>query len=137
MFSPVVLQFADRSGQSDNAVDRYQNGQYNDDRFGPEIFLHDDLLLSLPCLLLPSAGIRFETALRATCSLMLSGFTQYQGVVVDGHNGSDDAAAGEYHVSVLQFFEHLFLLLLLPLHRQKQQEIKDRKNEQNGNEAHQ
>src|SRR5437899_8379431 len=137
VFLQVVLQVADRPGQPDNAVYTNQNRQRDEDRPGPKIFLHDDLL-NLACLLLAFCWDQVRD--RAAGDLQFDVvrlYAQHQAVAVDGHNGSDDAAARQYHVSVLQLFEHLLLLLFLPLHGQKQKEIKDRKDEQDGNKAHQ
>src|SRR4051812_19545435 len=49
--------------------------------------------------------------------------SQHQRIIIQGNNGSNDAAAGLDDITVLKSGEHLFLRLLLPLHGKEKQKV--------------
>src|SRR3954470_20258210 len=51
--------------------------------------------------------------------------SQYQRIIVDRHDGTDDAARGEYRLPVLKRLQHLFRRLLLTPHGHEYQKVKD------------
>ena len=76
---PVRQQFRFRGGQADNAVDAYQDHSQDDQKPYFSVAGHIDLLLPCGYFFSSSAFSGFTmlaTALRAICSLMLSGFTR-------------------------------------------------------------
>ena len=74
-----------------------------------------------------SSVIKLATALRATCSFRLSGFTRNISVssAIHADNGPYDSARGQHLAAVLERLQHLLLLLLLALHGHEDQQIED------------
>ncbi len=57
---------------------------------------------------------------------------QYQSIIVDRNNGTDDAAAGDDGLAIGERFDHLLLISLLTLHRAEDEEIEDGDHQNDG-----